>query len=163
MEEAAMQAHRITTFLTVSERGEEAVKFYVSLFRSSRIHALVRWEDDGPVPRGALMHARFELDGEQFMAMDAGPHFKFEQGFSLFVSCETQEEIDRLWARLSEGGEPQQCGWLKDRWGVSWQIVPSIMGELMGDAKSAASQRVMEAMLKMTKLDIGALKKAHEG
>ncbi len=158
-----MQAQKITTFLTFSARGEEAVKFYVSLFKNSKIHSLVRWEGDGPVPKGALMHARFELDGQQFMAMDAGPYFKFEQGFSLFVSCETQEEIDGLWGKLSEGGETQQCGWLKDRWGVSWQIIPSIMGELMGNASSPASARVMEAMLKMTRLDIKALKKAYQG
>ncbi len=158
-----MQAQKITTFLTFSQGGEDAVKFYVSLFKNSKIHSLVRWESDGPVTKGALMHARFELDGQQLMAMDAGPYFKFEQGFSLFVNCDTQQEIDHLWDKLSEGGEKMQCGWLKDRWGVTWQIVPSIMGELMGDSRSPASQRAMQAMLQMTKLDIKALKKAYEG
>jgi len=157
-----MHTQKITTFLTFKDRGEEAVNFYVSMFKNSRIVSLVLSDGEGPIPKGALLHAAFELDGQQFMAMEGGPYFAFDQGFSLFVSCETQEEIDRLWEKLSEGGEKQQCGWLKDKYGVSWQIIPAVLGELMGDAKSARSKRVMEALLKMTKLDIKGLQQAYE-
>ncbi len=156
-----MRTQKITTFLTFKDRGAEAVKFYVSLFKNSKIDILVRNEHEGPVAKGALLHARFELDGQQFMAMDGGPYFKMEQGMSLFVACETQEEIDRLWEKLSEGGEKEQCGWLKDRYGVSWQIIPSVLGELMGDGRSERSQRVMQAMLAMTKMDIKGLQEAY--
>ena len=154
---------KITTFLTFQDRGEEAVNFYVSTFPNSKITTLVLNEHDGPMPKGVLLHAAFELDGQKFMAMEGGPHFKFEQGFSLFVNCETQEEIDRLWERLSEGGEKQPCGWVKDNYGVSWQIIPSILGQLMQDKDPAKSQRVMNAMLKMSKIDIQGLRDAYEG
>lgn len=156
------QPQKVTTFLTFKDRGEEAVSFYVSLFKNSRITRIMRSEGQGPIPKGALLHAAFQLDGHPFMAMDGGSYFSFAQGFSLFVNCETQEEIDRLWEKLSEGGEKLQCGWVKDRYGVSWQIVPSVMGELMSGPDPARSRRVMEAMLKMDKLDIRSLKEAYE-
>jgi predicted 3-demethylubiquinone-9 3-methyltransferase (glyoxalase superfamily) len=110
-----------------------------------------------------LQHASFSLDGQEFAAMDGGPYFSFDQGFSIFVNCETQEEIDRLWDKLSEGGEEQQCGWLKDKFGVSWQIVPSVLGSMMMDADPEKSKRVMEAFLKMTKFDIQTLQEAYAG
>ncbi|HEV8592312.1 MAG TPA: VOC family protein [Pyrinomonadaceae bacterium] len=153
---------KITTFLTFEKKGAEAVNFYGSIFKNSKIHGIHQYEDEGgPLPKGALLHASFELDGQRFMAMDGGPHFKFEQGFSLFVNAETQEEIDRLSSSLTEdGGEQQPCGWVKDKYGISWQIVPPILGELMGGPDRERAGRVMQAMLKMKKLDIQALKDA---
>lgn len=153
---------KITTFLTFQERGEEAVNFYVSLFQNSRITNIVRYEDGGPFPAGTLINATFELDGQQFMAMDAGPHFRFAEGISLLVDCKTQEEVDRLYDGLAEGGEKQPCGWVRDKFGVSWQIVPSVLGELMGDPDRAKAQRVMEALMPMHKIDIAALQRAYE-
>lgn len=154
---------KVTTFLTFKENGEEAVNLYVSLIKNSKISSITRSEGGGPFPKGALQHASFSLDGQEFAAMDGGPYFGFDQGFSLFVNCETQEEIDRLWDKLSEGGEEQQCGWLKDKFGVSWQIVPSVLGGMMMDADPEKSKRVMEAFLKMTKFDIQALQEAYAG
>lgn len=154
----------VTPFLTFEGKGEEAIKLYVSLIKNSRIVNIVRSEVDGPIPKGALQHAFFELDGQPFMAMDGGPHFRFEEGFSIFVNCETQEEIDRLWDTLcADGGREQQCGWLKDKYGISWQIIPPVLGELMMDEDAEKSRRVVEAMLQMKKIDIGALKRAYEG
>jgi len=154
---------KITTFLTFAERGEEAVNFYVSTFPNSKINSIVVNQHDGPLPKGALLHASFELDGKPFMAMEGGPSFKFDQGFSLLVNCETQEEVDRLWEALSDGGEKQSCGWLKDRYGLSWQIIPSILGRLMQDPDPEKSQRVMNAMLEMSKIDIQGLQDAYNG
>jgi predicted 3-demethylubiquinone-9 3-methyltransferase (glyoxalase superfamily) len=154
---------KVTTFLTFGEHGEEAVKFYVSLFPNSKVNAITRWGPGGPVAEGALQHASFELDGTRFMAMDGGSYFTFGQGFSLFVNCETQEEIDRLWEKLSDGGAPQMCGWVKDRYGVSWQVVPTALGRMMGDKDPVRAKRVTEAMLKMVKLDIAALTAAYDG
>lgn len=153
---------KITTFLTFEKKGAEAVSFYTSIFKNSKIHGIHQYEGDGgPLPKGALLHASFELDGQRFMAMDGGPHFKFEQGFSLLVNAETQEEIDRLSSSLTEdGGEQQPCGWVKDKYGISWQIVPPILGELMGGSDRERAGRVMQAMLKMKKLDIQTLKDA---
>lgn len=152
--------HQVTTFLTFQDRAEEAVQLYVSLIKNSKISSMTRAGGDGPEGKGALMHASFELDGQEFMAMDGGPYFAFAQGISLFVNCETQAEVDHLWEKLSEGGESGQCGWLKDRFGVSWQIIPSALGELMQSKDPEKSKRVMEAMLKMTKIDIQALRQA---
>lgn len=154
---------KVATFLTFKEKGEEAVNLYVSLIKNSKITSIVRSEADGPIARGALLNASFQLDGQEFMAMDGGPYFSFAQGTSIFVHCETQEEIDRLWQKLTEGGEEQPCGWLTDRFGVSWQIVPSILGPLMTDPDPAKSGRVVEAMLKMKKFDIRALQRAAQG
>jgi predicted 3-demethylubiquinone-9 3-methyltransferase (glyoxalase superfamily) len=154
---------KVTPFLTFKENGEQAVKLYTSLIKNSEIFNLVRSEGGGPFPQGALQHASFQLDGQNFMAMDGGPYFGFDQGFSLFVSCETQEEIDKLWYALSEGGEEGQCGWLKDRFGVSWQIIPSVLGDMLMNGGPEKSQRVTEAFLKMTKFDIQALQEAYAG
>src|SRR2546426_232179 len=154
-------AQKITTFLTFNDQAEEAVKRYVSIFKNSRIVSMVRGEAGGPIAMGQMLNATFELDGARFMAMDGGPYFTFAQGTSLFVSCDTQEEIDRLWERLSEGGEQQPCGWLKDKFGVSWQIVPSVLGEMMSDPKSGNSAKVMEVLLEMTKIEIETLTRAY--
>ena len=152
---------KITTCLTFDHQAEEAVKRYVSIFKNSRILNLVRWGGGGPIAKGKLLNATFELDGQQFMAMDGGPYFSFTQGTSILVNCETQDEIDDLWEKLSEGGEKQPCGWLKDRFGLSWQIVPSVLGEMMSDPKSGNSENVMRALLKMSKIDIKTLKQSY--
>jgi predicted 3-demethylubiquinone-9 3-methyltransferase (glyoxalase superfamily) len=152
---------KVTPFLTFKESGEEAVNLYVSLIKNSRVIHIVRSQAPGPIPEGALQYALFELDGRELMAMDGGSHFRFEEGFSLYVNCETQEEIDRLWDVLSEGGEEQPCGWLKDRFGVSWQIIHPVLGAYLTDPDTEKSQRVMEAMLKMKKIDIALLQQAY--
>jgi predicted 3-demethylubiquinone-9 3-methyltransferase (glyoxalase superfamily) len=149
--------------LTFKEKGEEAMKLYTSLIKNSRIVDVKRWETGGPMPAGTLMHGEFELDGAAFTAMDGGPTFKFEEGFSLVATCHTQEELDHIWETLSgNGGEEGRCGWLKDRWGVSWQVVPAALGEMLGDDRSGSPAKMMEALLKMNKLDIAALKKAYQ-
>jgi predicted 3-demethylubiquinone-9 3-methyltransferase (glyoxalase superfamily) len=147
--------------LTFSDRAEEAVNFYVSLFRNSKVLSLLRSDGKGPIPAGTLLHATFQLDGREFTAFDGGPSFSFTDGFSLVVTCETQQEIDEMWARLSEGGEEGPCGWLKDRFGVSWQVVPAALGQMLGDPTSGNSAKAMEAMLKMRKLDIATLRRAY--
>ena len=152
---------KVTTFLTFKDHAEEAVNFYVSIFKNSKIDNIVRSGGEGPGAKGTLLNASFQLDGQEFMAMEGGPHFSFEEGFSLFVNCETQDEVDELWEKLSEGGEKGRCGWLKDKYGVSWQIIPSALGELMQDKDAAKAKRVMEAMLKMDKIDIKALRQAY--
>ena len=154
---------KITTFLTYDHQAEEAVKLYTSVFKNSRIVSTSRYGDAGPGPKGSLMSATFEIEGQQFIALNGGPTFKFALGISLFVSCETQAEIDELWEKLSEGGAKSQCGWLTDKFGLSWQIVPTVLGELMQDKDPVKTNRVMKALLQMTKLDIQRLQKAHEG
>jgi predicted 3-demethylubiquinone-9 3-methyltransferase (glyoxalase superfamily) len=155
---------KITTFLTFDDRAEEAVRLYTSLFDGSRIVSERRYGAAGPGPEGSLMTASFELDGQPFMALNGGPSFSFSEGISLFVDCETQEEIDRLWDALTaDGGEESRCGWLKDRFGVSWQVIPSVLGELLGGEDPAASGRAMQAMLGMRKLDIAELQRAYDG
>jgi predicted 3-demethylubiquinone-9 3-methyltransferase (glyoxalase superfamily) len=156
-------SQKVTIFLTFTDRAEEAVHRYVSVFKNSRIVSLVRSQTEGPIAKGKVLNATFELDGQRFMAMDGGPSFSFSQGTSLFVNCETQQEIDRLWEKLSEGGEKQPCGWLKDEFGVSWQIVPTVLGEMMSDPKSGNSGKVMEALLQMSKIDIKRLQQAYAG
>jgi predicted 3-demethylubiquinone-9 3-methyltransferase (glyoxalase superfamily) len=153
---------KITTFLTFNDQAEEAVKLYVSLFKDSKILNTMRI---GEVPgqMGTVISISFQLAGQDFTALNGGPSFSFAEGISLFVSCETQKEIDELYEKLSEGGEKQPCGWLKDKFGVSWQIIPPILGELLGDQDPEKAQRAMQAMLKMQKIDIAALKKAHAG
>jgi predicted 3-demethylubiquinone-9 3-methyltransferase (glyoxalase superfamily) len=153
---------KITTFLTYNDQAEEAVNLYTSVFRNSKILSMHRQGDPGPGPRGALISASFELEGQRFMALNGGPSFRFAQGISLFVNCETQAEIDELWEKLSAGGAPGQCGWLTDRFGVSWQIIPSILGALLSDPDAAKAGRAMQAMLGMGKLDIAGLKRAAE-
>ena len=153
---------KITTFLTYNNQAEEAVNFYVSIFRNSKIVSVSRYGEGGPGPKGSVMSASFLLEGQEFMALNGGPHFTFADGFSLFVNCETQAEVDELWEKLSEGGEKGPCGWLKDKFGVSWQIIPTALGQLLGDKDLQKSQRVMQAMLQMSKIDIAALRRAYE-
>jgi predicted 3-demethylubiquinone-9 3-methyltransferase (glyoxalase superfamily) len=147
---------KITTFLTFESKGKEAVDLYISVFKNSTLNSVM------VMPGGdQLLHASFTLDGQEFMAMDGGPSFKFEQGTSLYVACENQEEVDYYWEKLSgDGGEPGQCGWLTDKFGVSWQIIPNRLGELMQDPDQAKAQRVMQAMLKMGKIEIQGLEDA---
>ena len=152
----------ITTFLTFNNQAEEAVNFYVSIFRNSKIVSTSRYGEGGPGPKGSVMSATFLLEGQEFYALNGGPHFTFSDGISLFVSCVTQAEVDELWEKLSEGGEKGPCGWLKDKFGVSWQIIPTALGELLGDKDPRKAQNVMQAMLQMTKIDIETLKRAYE-
>lgn len=154
---------KITTFLWFDNQAEEAAKLYVSLFNDSKITNVSRYGEAGPGPKGTAMIVNFQLAGQEYMALNGGPEFKFTEATSLFVNCETQEEVDRLWNKLTEGGEASQCGWLKDKFGLSWQIVPTALGELMGDPDPVKSQRVMQAMLKMKKIDVAELKRAYEG
>jgi predicted 3-demethylubiquinone-9 3-methyltransferase (glyoxalase superfamily) len=154
---------KITTFLTYDGQAEEAMNLYTSVFPNSSITSTRYYGDAGPGEPGSLMTGTFELDGQEFMALNGGPSFTFSQGFSLFVSCETQEEVDQLWEKLSEGGEKGQCGWLTDKFGVSWQIIPTALGELLGDEDKEKANRVMGAMLKMTKIEIAELEKAAAG
>ena len=153
---------KITTFLTYDGQAEEAVDLYTSVFPNSRITSTRRYGEAGPGEEGSLMTATFELDGQEFMALNGGPSFTFGQGFSLFVDCETQEEVDQLWEKLSEGGEKGQCGWLTDKFGVSWQIIPRVLGELLGDEDPEKANRVMNAMLQMKKIEIDGLRRAYE-
>jgi len=153
---------KITTFLWFDNQAEEAVNLYTSLFNNSRILEIARYGEGAPLPAGTVMTVAFQLEGQEFMALNGGPVFKFTEAVSLFVKCETQAEVDRYWEALSAGGEVQQCGWLKDRFGVSWQIVPTQLGKLLGDPDPAKANRVMQAMLKMVKLDIEALQAAYD-
>jgi predicted 3-demethylubiquinone-9 3-methyltransferase (glyoxalase superfamily) len=149
---------KITPFLWFDNNAEEAIEFYSAIFKDAKLLNAHR------MPNGALMMGTFQLAGQTFMALNAGPKFKFTEAISLFVSCETQEEVDGYWNQLLEGGgTPQPCGWLKDKFGLSWQIIPTALGQLMGDKDPAKSQRVMQAMMGMTRIDIAGLKKAHAG
>jgi predicted 3-demethylubiquinone-9 3-methyltransferase (glyoxalase superfamily) len=154
---------KIRPFLWFDDNAEEAVNFYVSVFPNSKILNVSRYGEAGPGEDGAVLTASFELGGQEFMALNGGPVFSFTPAISFFVNCETQQEVDDLWDKLLEGGEPQQCGWLKDKFGVSWQIIPSLLGELLQDDDDEKSQRVMEAMLKMIKIDTAALQRAYDG
>ncbi len=154
---------KITPFLWFDSKAEEAMNFYVSVFEDSKVVSVTRYGEAGPGPKGSVMSAVFQLHGQDFFALNGGPRFTFTPAISFFVSCETQEEIDDLWTKLSAGGETEQCGWLKDRYGVSWQIVPSILGKLLQDKDADKAKRVMQAMLQMTKLDIVRLRQAFDG
>jgi predicted 3-demethylubiquinone-9 3-methyltransferase (glyoxalase superfamily) len=147
----------VTPFLWFDHQAEDAMRFYVSIFKNSKIESVQRAGPDGPV-----FSVQFQLEGQRLMALNGGPQFKFTEAISLFVSCETQAEVDELWARLTEGGEESRCGWLKDKFGLSWQIIPRVLGEYLQDKDPARAQRVMEAMLKMQKIDIGLLQQAYE-
>lgn len=157
---------KIVPHLWFDKQAEEAVKFYTTVFRNSKIGSISRYGKEGfeihGMPEGTVLTVEFELEGQQFLALNGGPHFKFNEAISFVVYCKDQEEVDYYWEKLSEGGDPksQQCGWLKDKFGVSWQIVPTVLGKLMEDPKT--SEKVMEELLKMKKLDIAALKKASE-
>ena len=153
---------KITPFLWFDGKAEEAMNFYTSIFKNSKIGRITRYGDAGPGPKGAVMSATFQLDGQEFMALNGGPQFKFTEAISFFVNCETQEEVDELWEKLSDGGQKSRCGWLKDKYGLSWQIIPSALGKMLGDKNPEKSQRVMKAMLQMDKIDIRRLQEAHE-
>jgi predicted 3-demethylubiquinone-9 3-methyltransferase (glyoxalase superfamily) len=155
-------AQKIVPFLWFDNNAEEAISFYTSIFKNSKILNVSRYGDAGPGPKGTLMTATFQLNGQEFMALNGGPHFKFTEAISLFVKCENQEEVDEYWDKLVEGGAPQQCGWLKDKYGLSWQIIPNALGELLGDKDPAKSQRVMKAMLQMVKIDVKKLREAYD-
>ena len=151
---------KITPFLWFETQAEEAANFYTSVFRNSKITAVTRYGDAGPGRRGSVMTASFQLDGQEFTALNGGPQFKFSPATSFVIHCRDQEEVDHYWARLSEGGKPSQCGWLDDRFGVTWQVVPDALLELLKDKDPQKSGRVMQAMMQMTKIDIAALQKA---
>jgi len=151
---------KITPFLWFDSNAEDAVHFYTSIFKNSKIIAETRYSDLGPGPKGSIMTMEFELDGQRFIALNGGPHFKFTEAVSLLVNCKNQDEIDYFWEKLSEGGSDQQCGWLKDKFGLSWQIVPTVLWELMTDPDPQKSKRVMEALLQMKKIDIVVLQQA---
>lgn len=153
---------KITPFLWFDNQAEEAVNLYVSIFNHSKILEINRYGKDAPFPEGTLFTARFQIEGQEFVAMNAGPHFKFTEAISLYVDCHSQEEVDALWAKLLEGGgEEQQCGWLKDKFGLSWQIIPSILIEMMNDANPVKAQKVTEAMLQMKKIEVDQLHVAY--
>jgi predicted 3-demethylubiquinone-9 3-methyltransferase (glyoxalase superfamily) len=154
---------KITPFLWFDGNAEEAMNFYTSIFKNSKILSIRRYGEAGPGPKGSVMTGTFQIEGQEFMALNGGPHFKFTPAISFFVNCETQAEVDELWDKLCAGGETMQCGWLKDKFGVSWQIIPKALGELLDDKDPQKSQRVMKAMLKMIKIDVEGLKRAYEG
>jgi predicted 3-demethylubiquinone-9 3-methyltransferase (glyoxalase superfamily) len=159
--EYAMQ--KISPFLWFDDQAEEAANYYVSIFKNSAILGVSRYGEGAPRPAGTAMSVSFVLDGVEFQALNGGPEFAFTEAISFFVAAETQDEIDELWEKLTSGGEPGQCGWLKDRYGLSWQIVPPVLGELLGDPDPQKASRVMQAMFEMTKIDIAALQAAHHG
>ena len=152
---------KISPFLWFDRQAEEAANFYIKTFKNSKILNITRYGEAGPGPKGSVMTIEFTLDGQEFIALNGGPHFKFNEAISFSVDCKTQEEVDLYWAKLSEGGEEQPCGWLKDKFGLSWQVNPTILGEMLGDPDPQKAERVTEAMLKMKKIDIAALKKAY--
>jgi predicted 3-demethylubiquinone-9 3-methyltransferase (glyoxalase superfamily) len=153
---------KITPFLWFDDKAEEAMNFYVSIFKNSKVESVTRYGEAGPGPKGSVMTASFTLDGQDFIALNGGPHFKFTEAISFSVDCKTQEEVDQFWEKLSAGGQKSRCGWLKDKYGLSWQIVPTVLSELLSDKDAKKSKKVMEAMLKMDKLDIKTLKQEYE-
>ena len=152
---------KITPFLWFDDNAEEATNFYTSIFKNSKILNIARYGEAGPGPRGTVMTVTFQLEGQEFMALNGGPHYTFSPAISFFVNCETQAEVDELWEKLTPGGREVQCAWLKDKFGVSWQIVPKALLELIEDKDPVKSQRVFTAMLQMTKIDIEGLKRAY--
>jgi predicted 3-demethylubiquinone-9 3-methyltransferase (glyoxalase superfamily) len=154
---------KITPFLWFDNQAEEAGNFYVSIFPNSKIVKIARYGDAGPGPKGSVMTIVFQLDGQEFIGLNGGPHFKFTEAISFSVDCKTQDEVDHYWEKLTEGGQEVQCGWLRDKYGLSWQINPSALGEMLADPDRQKAKRVMEAMLKMKKIDIAGLKRAYAG
>lgn len=152
---------KITPFLWFNGNAEEAVNFYVSIFKNSKVVSVTRYGEAGPGPKGSVMSATFQLEGQRFYALNGGPEYAFTPAISLFVDCETQQEVDELWAKLSQGGEPGRCGWLKDKYGLSWQIIPTVLGQLLSDRDLKKAGRVMQAMLQMSKIDIHGLQEAY--
>src|SRR5947209_13438983 len=151
---------KISPFLWFDTQAEEAANLYISIFPNSKILSLARYGDAGPGPKGSVMTVQFQLEGQEFIALNGGPQFKFTEAISLLVNCDTQKEVDELWSKLSAGGEEGPCGWLKDKFGLSWQIVPSVLGRMISDKDPKKSKRVMEAMLQMKKMDIARLERA---
>ena len=154
---------KITPFLWYDNNAEEAVNHYTSIFKNSRVTNIARYGEAGPGRKGSIMTIAFQLEGQDFIALNGGPMFKFNEAISLSVDCKTQQEVDELWEKLSAGGQPSQCGWLKDKYGLSWQIVPSVLIEMLQDPDAEKSQRVMQAMMQMSKIDIAALRRAYQG
>jgi predicted 3-demethylubiquinone-9 3-methyltransferase (glyoxalase superfamily) len=154
---------KITTFLWFDDQAEAAANFYTAIFKNSRITNVSRYGEGGPGKPGSAMVVNFVLEGQEFIALNGGPEFKFTEAISLYVDCATQAEVDELWRKLTAGGEESQCGWLKDKFGLSWQIIPSDLGKYIGGPDPAGAQRAMQAMLKMQKIDSAALKRAYEG
>lgn len=154
---------KITPFLWFDGKAEEAANFYTSIFKNSKLGQIRRYGDAGPGPKGSVLTASFAIEGQEFVALNGGPQFTFTPAISFFVNCETQEEVDEFWDKLSEGGRKNRYGWLQDKFGVSWQIVPTALGKLLGDPDPEKSSRVMKAMLQMEKLDIRGLQEAYEG
>ena len=157
---------KISPFLWFDDKAEEAAKFYVSIFSNSKMGNISRYGEDGSVvtgrPKGSVMTVSFQIEGQEFSAINGGPVFKFTEAISFVVNCETQKEVDEFWEKLSKGGAKSQCGWLKDKYGLSWQIVPTVLNEMLSDTDAKKANRVMKAMLQMTKIDIATLKKAYE-
>ena len=153
---------KIVPFLWFDGKAEEAMNFYVSIFKNSKALSVTRYGAAGPGPKGTVMSATFQLEGQQFYALNGGPQFKFTPAISLFVNCETQQEVDELWKKLSAGGREDQCGWLQDKYGPSWQIVPTALGKMLGDKDPEKANRVMQAMLQMKKIDIKGLQQAYD-
>jgi predicted 3-demethylubiquinone-9 3-methyltransferase (glyoxalase superfamily) len=154
---------KITPMLWFDDQAEEAAKFYTSIFKNSKILSVSHYSEAGPRPAGTVMTVAFEVDGQGFTALNGGPEFKFTEAISFVVNCQTQEEVDELWKKLTEGGEEVQCGWLKDKFGLSWQIVPTALMEMLQDKDAERAQRVMKAMLQMKKIDIATLRQAYRG
>jgi len=153
---------KITPFLWFDDKAEEAMHFYVSIFNNSKARGVTRYGEAGPGPKGTVMTASFMLDGQEFVALNGGPSFTFSPAISFVINCETQDEVDRYWEKLSEGGKTLQCGWLQDKYGISWQVVPTVLIELLNDADPVKSNRVMQAMLQMVKIDIEGIRRAYE-
>jgi predicted 3-demethylubiquinone-9 3-methyltransferase (glyoxalase superfamily) len=154
---------KITPFLWFDSQAEEAMNFYVSIFKNSKVLTVTRYGEAGPGPKGTVMSATFQLEGQTFYALNGGPQFKFTPAISLFVNCETQQEVDDLWQKLSAGGKEDRCGWIQDKYGLSWQIIPKVLGEMLGDKDPQKAARVMWAMLQMGKIEIEGLTRAYEG
>ena len=154
---------KITTFLWFDNNAEEAMNFYVSIFKNSKVVNVSRYGEGGPGPKDSVITGTFQLEGQQFMALNGGPQFPFTEAISLFVNCENQQEVDELWEKLTDGGEESQCGWLKDKYGLSWQIIPTALGEMLSSKDPEKSGRAMQAMLKMQKIDVKTLRDAYDG
>jgi len=154
---------KITPFLWFNDEAEEAANFYASVFRNSKVKAVTRYSDAGPGPKGSVMTVNFELDGQEFTALNGGPQYTFTEALSFIVHCDTQQDVDYYWDTLTAGGQESQCGWLKDKYGLSWQIVPKALPRLLQQTDPAKAQRVVQALLRMKKLDIGALERAAQG
>jgi predicted 3-demethylubiquinone-9 3-methyltransferase (glyoxalase superfamily) len=153
---------KITPFLWFDGKAEEAINFYISVFKNGKINSIKRYGNEIPGMQGKVLTAVFEINGQEFMAIDGGPMFKFSEAISLYVNCQTQEEVDELWEKFSEGGKESQCGWLKDKYGLSWQIIPSDLGKMLSDKDPVKASNVMQAMLKMHKIDVRLLKEAYD-